>query len=75
MNAAMTASIDRRAVISITIVSIALWTIASANDLARESTGTQSAAATELVAPLKPFAFLLGEWTAVPGAAGESAAT
>jgi len=32
------------------------------------------AAASDLAAPLQPFAFLLGNWTASPGAAGETGA-
>src|SRR5262245_6213527 len=34
--------------------------------------GAQAPASTQLAAPLEAFAFLLGEWTAVPGAAGET---
>jgi len=38
----------------------------------RPSQSGQSRASTELVAELQPFAFLLGDWIAAPGAAGET---
>jgi hypothetical protein len=68
----MTLLIVPIAVVSVTAGSIDLGFFANTAGLVREPNRAQASAVTNLVGRLKPFAFLLGDWTAVPSAAGET---
>jgi hypothetical protein len=59
------------AAVAAAAIAIAVWTGAGTTSFAHQAINASSSSA-ELTPPLKAFAFLLGEWTAVPGAAGES---